>query len=218
MWVKKLTALLLFAAAFASVAIADQVTFSFIGMSSAQNLSASLAGFTAGTALNVLITDATTGVSLNLPGIFTTSTGKANSYTVLTTPNLVLASYGVGVADSVLITSPDGKTVYVAGINQDRGRFVSAYPGGTGAFLSDFTVTAVNPAVLAMFGLGPGFDPRGSVSITSGGGHLAGVDDLTATVGGGTVTIATTVPEPASLGLLGGGLLVLAAAGRKKFA
>lgn len=196
---------------------ADQITFSFIGNTSIQNLSAGLGGFAAGPSLNVLVTDATTGVRIDLPGVFTTSTGIANSFTVLTSPNLVLASYSAGGADSVLITSLDGKTVYVAGVNENRGEFVSAYPSGTGAFLNSFTVTQVDPAVLGMFGLGPGFDSRGSVSITSGTGNLVGRDALAATIGGGTVTIeSTAIPEPAGLGLAGMGLLAAAGMVRRR--
>jgi hypothetical protein len=73
--------------------------------------------------------------------------------------------------------------------------------------------------VLALFGLGPGFDPRGSVSITSGGGNLVSMNNLTATVGGGTVTIESTViPEPSTLGLagLGSSIVGLAVFSRHK--
>jgi len=203
----------LFATLLLAIAIpmaADQITFSFIGNNSATNLNAGLANFTAGPSLNVLVTDATSGASIALPGVFTTSTGVANSYSVLTSPNLVIASYAAGRPESVLITDPTGTIDYVAGINLDRASFISAYPNGTGAFLNDFEVTAVDPAVLAMFGLGPKFDPRGSVSITSGTGNLVSTDNLTATVGGGTVTIqsASAVPEPFSMALLGGGIIV----------
>lgn len=203
----------------ATFAAADQITFSFIGSSASQTLDAGLGSFTAGPALNVLVTDVTTGVTINLPGIFTTSTGIANSFTVLTSPNLVLANYSAGGSSSVLITSPDGKTDYVAGVNQDHGTFISGYPNGTGAFLNNFDVTAVDPAVLAMFGLGPGFDAQGSVSITSGGGNLLGPDNLGATVGGGSVTVQTTpVVEPARQGLVVLGGLGIAAIFRRKIA
>jgi hypothetical protein len=81
----------------------------------------------------------------------------------------------------------------------------------TGSFQGEFHITSVNPSVLTMFGLGPGFKPDGSVSITFGQSDVTG-DDLSAVIGGGTVTIetptATVVPEPAAMLLFGSALLI----------
>jgi hypothetical protein len=98
----------------------------------------------------------------------------------------------------------------------DGGSLLSTVPNGTGSFLATFNVTYVSPAALALFGLGPGFLPDGSVALTLGNAKFNGTT-FTADIGGGSVTIQTAaVPEPASLALFGSGIIGLAGLLRRK--
>jgi hypothetical protein len=56
----------------------------------------------------------------------------------------------------------------VAGMWEDRSMQFSAYLSGTGWFLGKFDLAFVLPAMLAMFGPGPGiFSPQAAVFVTS---------------------------------------------------
>ena len=189
-------------------ALGDQITFSFVaGQGNAPDLMASDAGgMVSGPADNIAVSDTTLGLHLALPGIFTSSAGPGSSFAI--GPSFVIATFTAGGSDSVLIVDPVTGGVLVAGTMQDNGALLAQYPGGTGSYLGTFTVTEVDPAVLAMFGLS-GFNPNGSVAFTFGQDQTKS-GTLDAVVGGGTVTIVGTLaPEPASLMLAGTGLLAL---------
>jgi PEP-CTERM motif-containing protein len=192
------------------LACADEITFSFIAASNSVTVKAASSGLTLGPALNVLVSDATTGASFPLAGVFNSETGTASSFTV--TPTLLVAVYNGSGPDSVLIKDSMGN-VLVSGETDDHATFISGLSNGAGAFLAKFSVDSVSPAVLALFGLGPAFEPEGSVSVTSAHGNLVG-GTLESVIGGGTVTVTTpavsVVPEPASLGLIGLGLMGIA--------
>jgi PEP-CTERM motif-containing protein len=124
---------------------------------------------------------------------------------------LVIGAFTAAGANSVLVEDSIGN-VLVAGSMQDGGSLLSTVPNGTGSFLATFNVTFVSPAALALFGLGPGFLPDGSVALTIGNANFNGTT-FTGAIGGGSVTIQTAaVPEPASLGLVGMGLLTVVGA------
>lgn len=210
---RNVVALFLLALGAGLTAFADQITFSFV--SQAGNLTtvvASSAGLTAGPALNVLVTDSTTGVSDPLSGLVNMSTGPASSFTVL--PTVVVSAFTAGGSNSVSIVNPITLAPILSGTTNDNSTMVATYPGGTGAFLAGFHVTFVDPSILAAFGLKT-VDPRGSLSLTFGQDVLTGGKTINGVAGGGSITVtATPTPEPASLGLLGGGMLVLALASR----
>jgi hypothetical protein len=191
---------------YATFASADQITFSFVSNGgNVRNVQATMGGFTAGKTLNTSVTDATTGVIVPLAGDVTMSTGPASSYDVF--PTTVVAMFNHGATDSVLIENPVTMMPILAGITGNDSVMVATHPGGTGAFLAAFQVTFVDPAILSMFNLKQ-VDPRGSAGLTFGQDQLAGTD-LTAVAGGGTITItASAIPEPKTLLLLGGGILV----------
>ena len=152
------------------------------------------------------MSDTTLGLHLPLAGTFTSSAGAASAFTIAS--SFVFATFTAGGTDSVLITDSMGN-VLVAGTMQNNGAVLAQYPGGTGSYLGTFTVTEVDPTVLADFGLS-GFNPSGSVAFTFGQDQVTSLGVLDAVVGGGTVTIVgTVVPEPASLMLAGTGLLAL---------
>lgn len=183
----------------ASSAFADQITITY-GFGGTNSVDASLSGVALGPALNLNVSDQRTGQVFTLGGASASSTGASTSFLVLTSPNVVLANFGAGGSNSVLVTDGMGN-ILISGVMESRGSLVSTYPGGTGGFQGDFTVTSVAPSLLAMFGLGPAFLTDGSVSATYGNANLAGTDHLTAAVGGGSVTIQTPTPVPEAMGL-----------------
>ena len=184
----------------------DQLTFSFVSVAgNFRDVRANAGGFTAGAGLNVLVTDSTTGMSLPLRGLVTMTSGEATSYAV--SSGLVTGTFEAGGRNSLTIIDP---LEILGGAIADGSHLLATANGGTGAFAGVFTVSFVDPAVLAEFGLGH-VDPRGSFSWTFGQNTVAVTRDqtLTAVGGGGTVTItATPIPEVSTLALAGTSLLM----------
>ena len=116
----------------------------------------------------------------------------------------------------MLVADPATHAIILSGATNDNATLVATHPGGTGAFLEGFTVTFIEPALLAEFGL-TGVDPRGSLGLTFGQDSLSG-KDLTAVEGGGTITLtATAVPEARFYAGLGLGALGLLAGIRRRY-
>jgi hypothetical protein len=204
--VKKLALVGFLLLAFASCAVADEITFSYIIGDPGSLTATAAGGLMSGPAMNVLVSDAQTGMKFVLDGTFNDSTGPG---TITNFGTFIVGSFTAGGTGSVSIVDPSSNPL-VTGNMKDNGAFLATFPLGTGAFLGGFDVTFVDPAVLAMFGLGPAFEPIGSVSETFASVNFDGTT-ITGMIGGGTVTIQTpTVPEPAGLGLLGMGLLMTA--------
>ena len=204
---KKLLAVALLALLFsATAAVADQINFNF-RFGGPDTVTATSGGLTSGPAPLTFISDSTTGVFFPITGMFAqATTGPASSF--LATTSLIIAIFTAGGTNSVVVQDAMGNTI-VAGDTLNNGTLLSQIPGA-GSFLAGFHVTFVDPAILAMFGLGPNFLPTGSVSLTSGQSTFDGTT-FTAEIGGGSVTIQTgVVPEPVGLGVLGMGLLTIA--------
>lgn len=191
-------------------AMGDEITFSVVGLSNVADIFSSPSGMTAGPASVVLVTDVTQGKSFSLSETFNASAGAAHSITVGST--VYTAFYGPGAVGSVDITNA------VAGNMLDNSELTAVFPQGTGSFSGEFLVTSVNPAVLALFGLGPKFNPSGSVAITFGQDQVNG-QDLSGVIGGGATTILTvnTTPELMTILLFGTGIVMAGAMARRNW-
>jgi len=197
-------------------AVADQINFNFTIGPPSSVTATSAGGMTSGPSMLISISDTTTGV--NIPQIpngtyVNGNTGPATSFVPIgSPPTLLLATFsGLG-GNSVLVEDSMGN-VLVSGSMQDNATLLSTFPIGTGSFLGTFDVSFVSPAALALFGLGPGFQPVGSVAFTFAGANFdTTTGTLTAAIGGGSVTIQTPTPtpEPAGLGIVGMGLVLIA--------
>jgi|SRR6516162_9249534 hypothetical protein len=201
-------------------AVADQINFNFTIGPPSSVTATSAGGMTSGPSMLISISDTTTGV--NIPQIpngtyVNGNTGPATSFVPIgSPPTLLLATFsGLG-GNSVLVEDSMGN-VLVSGSMQDNATLLSTFPIGTGSFLGTFDVSFVSPAALALFGLGPSFQPVGSVAFTFAGATFDGTT-LTGLIGGGSVTIQTptATPEPAGLGIVGMGLVLIAEFSRRK--
>jgi hypothetical protein len=206
---KRLALLGVLILSFACAAVADQINFNFTVGSPGSVKATMASGLTSGPSTLTSISDSSTGVINPTLGQYVNgNTGPAISLVHLGTQ--VIATFSAGGVNSVLVEDAS-HTVLVRGDMETDSSLLSTVPVGTGSFLGVFHVTFVNPAALALFGLGPNFLPDGSVSFTFGNASFDGTT-FTAALGGGSVTIQTptTVPEPAGLGVLGMGLLAVA--------
>jgi hypothetical protein len=207
---------------FTAFAVADQINFNFtIGPPSSVSAT-SAGGLTSGPSMLTSISDTTTNTNVPTPGTYVNgNTGPAVSLVPIgSPPTLILGTFTAAGANSVLVVD-SLNNVLVAGSMQDNASLLSTLPVGTGSFLGTFDVSFVSPAALALFGLGPAFQPVGSVAFTFANANFDGTT-FTAALGGGSVTIQTpaptTTPEPAGLGIVGMGLMLVAEVSRRKLA
>jgi len=212
---KRLTLITLAVVSLAAYAAADSINFNFT-TGAAGSAVGGPGGLTTGPSMLTDISDTTTMVVVPFAGsMVNVNAGPAQS---IIGPPIVSITFSPGGADSVLVEDSHGNTL-VAGTMQDASVFTSpvAPATGNGSVSGTFTVTFVSPAVLALFGQN-GYLPGGSVSFTTTDATFdIGTQTMTAAIGGGAVTITTTnTPEPASLGLVGLGLLTLGGALRRR--
>jgi len=211
-WIGAVFTLLLTASA-----VADQINFNFT-VGAANSVTATNAtGLTSGPSFLTSISDTTTGVVIPCTGSMASPVCNGGSYvngntgpgTITAIPPVVTAFFTAGGANSVLVEDAMSMTL-VAGSMNDSAALLSTFPAGAGSFLGTFGVSSVSPAVLGLFGLGGStVKPTGSVALTFANANFDGTT-FTAAIGGGSVTIQTVVPEPASLGLIGIGFLTVA--------
>ena len=216
---KRLALVAIVLVSFAAVALADQINFNFTIGGANSVVATSAGGLTAGPSMLTSISDTTTNVNVPFTGTFVNAnTGPAFSLVPIGPPPTIVGSFaGLG-GTSVLVVDA-ANNVLVSGSMQPNASVLSPLPGGSGSFLGTFDVSFVSPAALALFGLGPTFQPIGSVAFTFANASFDGTT-LTAAIGGGAVTIQTPaapppIPEPAGLGILGVGLTAIAEIARR---
>ena len=201
--------------AFGIAARADQINFNFTVGGPTSVTASKAGGMTGGPSELTSVSDSTTNVVIPTAGTFVDAvTGPATSFII---SSIVVATFQSGGFASVLVEDA-AHNVLVSGVMADGSTLLSTIPAGAGSFLGTFHVEFVDAATLAKFDLGPGFDPVGSVAFTFAGADVnAGV--LTASLGGGSVTIQSTesVPEAATMLLVGSGLVVLGWGGRRRW-
>jgi hypothetical protein len=205
--VRKLLVVVVFTLLLAATAVADQLNFNFT-LGASGSVTATSAGMTSGPSLLTNISDTTTMVIKPFAGNYVNgNTGPAIS--LMQFGPVVIATFDAGGPNSVLVEDA-AHNVLVSGDMDTNGSLLSTVPAGTGSFLGTFHVTFVSPVALALFGLGPSFEPNGSVALTIGNASFNGTT-FTGAIGGGSVTIqSAAVPEPVGLGILGMGLLTVA--------
>jgi hypothetical protein len=193
---------------FACAAVADQINFNFT-LGAPDSVTATSAGLTSGPSELTNISDTTKMTIVPFTGTYVNgNTGSATSLMQFGT--IIIGTFNGAGANSVQVVD-SLNNVLVSGSMNNNATLLSSLVVGTGSFLGTFNVSFVSPTALALFGLGPGFLPDGSVAFTLGDASFDGTT-FTGAIGGGSVTIQTptAVPEPAGLGILGMGLLTLA--------
>jgi hypothetical protein len=199
-----------------SVASADVITFSFYG--SLDPVHANNTGFSAGPGLVLLVSDSKTPTNHVLVGTASVSTGAASSY--VASGGVLNAQYSAGTGVEVEVRS---KLFCAGGAmpgvclqgSQNSGQYVGT-KGGPGSFQAVFQVDYVSPNITSLFG-----DPNlwlkmGSDSLDTGVNVFGKGGKDVALLTGGNITFQTPVPEPGTLGLIGSGLVGLAATLRRK--
>jgi PEP-CTERM motif len=201
-------------ASFTGVARADAISFNFVFSPTPVTVNAT--GLSAGPALVLLVSDTKIPAVFSLVGTATISTGPASSY--VAAGNVLVAQFlpGAGIEVEVDSAQCTGTGVCLQGILNSNGEY-SATLLGTGSLQALFTVTYVNPYIPALFGDPSGWQPTGSDSLTTSVNQFKnGGNTDSATLGGGSITYQTPVPEPSSLALVGSGVLGLASLIRRK--
>jgi hypothetical protein len=201
---------------FTSIAQADAISFNFVFSSTPVHADATW--LTAGPALVLLVSDTKIPAVFSLVGTANLSTGPASSY--VAAGNTLSAQYTAGKGIEVEVDSAQctGTGICLQGILNSNGSYTATLLG-TGSFQALFTVTYVNPVIPALFGDPSGWQATGSDSLTTSVNKFTnGGKTDSATLGGGSITYQTPVPEPGTLALFGSGLVGLAGLIRRKMA
>lgn len=199
-------------ASFSTLAYADAITFSFVGVKSSPPVILNSSGVTLGPTALLAISDSDTNNVFLVPGLVSLSTGSASSY--VASSGVLVAQFTAGSGVEVEVDSPSCvggamPGVCLQGSINDTGTYV-AFANSTGSFQALFQVDYVSPYVTSLFGDPNNWMPGGSDSFTTSHNSFSnGGKTDKATLGQGGITFQT-VPEPGTLALLGTGVLSLA--------
>jgi PEP-CTERM motif len=199
---------------FTAAARADAISFNFVF--SSNPVTVNTTGLSAGPALALLVSDTKIPAVFSLVGTASISTGPDSSY--VEAGNVLTADFvpGAGIEVEVDSAQCTGTGICLQGILNSNGHYTATLMG-TGSFQALFTVTYVNPVIPALFGDPTGFQLTGSDSLTTSVNKFTnGGSTDTATLGGGSITYQTPVPEPGTLALFGTGIIGLAGIIRRK--
>jgi len=203
---------------FASTAMADAITFSFIF---GPPVAIDSSGLSAGPALVLAVSDTRIPTYHLLTGLASVSTGPAAPTTYVATAASLNAQFLPGTGTEVLVLSPSCAggampgTCLSGSLNSNGSYAATLF--GTGSFQALFQVDYVSPYITSLFGDPYGWLPTGSDSLnTAFNVFVPEGNSATATLTGGTITFQTPVPEPGTLALFGSGILGLAGVIRRK--
>jgi hypothetical protein len=203
---------------FASTAMADAITFSFVF---GPPVTIDTTGLNAGPALVLLVSDTKIPAFFPLTGSASVSTGPAAPTTYQATASTLSAQFLPGVGTEILVLSGSctggaHPGTCLSGSLNSNGKYAATL-FGTGSFQALFQVDYVSPYVTSLFGDPNSWLPQGSDSLNTAFNMFTnGGSSASAILTGGAITFQTSVPEPGTLALCGSGILGLAGLIRRK--
>ena len=210
---KRLTLVAIAVVSLAAFAVADQINFN-LTFGGPASLVANPSGLFAGPAPLTDITDATTLTTVPFSGNLVSANAGPPTLPIVPIGTSIFVFFTAG--GTVLVEDSSSNPLLI-GTMRDSATLIQNIPPApaTGSLNGTFDVSFVSPTVLALFGQ-TSYSPIGSIALTDGTATFDPVTStITAVIGGGAVTIETSVPEPASLGLVGLGLLTVGATLRR---
>jgi len=191
---------------FVSAAMADDITFTFNATGEGVTVNINNVNMSMPGAGPVMVRD-TAGMSFDLGAAALAVSSSNNNTEYLRAGPFLHAEYsGQSGVTQVSVTAPMCPGSCLEG-SLNNGAY-SAQAGQTGNWAGLFQVRSISPAILALFSdEDQAARPFGSDTFTTTS-NVLGATSATALLGSGSISIQTfIVPEPASLGLLGAGLL-----------
>jgi PEP-CTERM motif len=215
---KKLALLTTLLALLSTFAMADAISFGFIDDKNTPPVQINATGVDLTSGRLLAVRDTTTNTTYFINGTADVFTGPASSY--IASGGVLVAQFNPGSglevdANSSACVGGSKPGVCLQGILNTTGTYVATL-GGTGSFQGLFLVTYVSPYITSLFGDANVWLPTGSDAFTTSNNlFVNGGQTDVATLGAGAITFQTPVPEPATLGMVGSGVLACAFGARR---